>query len=79
MLDEKQLMLKFLKLNFPTYRIKDNQRFKRAIVLDDGPYFLSNEGTSKEIYFKLMEILELVFNFKKTIIADVLKTFLNLK
>ena len=76
---EKELMFKFLKRNYPTSRIKDNMRFKRGIVLDDGIYYLSNKEMANTLYFKMLSILELVFCTEKSINEDVLKTFLHLK
>lgn len=76
---EKDLILKFLEKNFPTYRLKHKMRFKRAIVLDDSTYLLGDKESTKTLYFKLLDILMTVFFFEKTITENTLKTFLNLR
>lgn len=76
---DKELILKFLTKNYPVYRIKHNVYFKRAIILDDNTYFLSDEKSLKTLYFKLLDILKIVFSTNKKINEDVLKIFLHLK
>lgn len=77
---EKELMLKFLNRNYPVHRIKDNRRFKRTIILEDGGYYiLSDKKNTKELYNKLIEVLKTVFSSTEETNKDVLKKFLNLK
>ena len=60
---DKKLMLKFLERNYPVSRIKDKQRFKRAIVIDnDTIYYLSDQTSHKQLKFSLVEILQKIFN-----------------
>jgi len=76
---ETELILRFLSRNYPTYRLKHNMRFKRTIVLEDGQYFLSDKEASKALYFKLLDILKIVFSFEKPTTESALKTFLHLR
>lgn len=79
-LDEKKLMLKFLQKNFPVYRLKHNMRFKRTIVLESNETFLlSDKSSIKDLYYKLSDILTLVFNSDKNVNKIVLESFLNIK
>lgn len=77
---ETELMLKFLRKNYPVYRLKHNMRFKRTIVLETGETFiLSDKNSTKELFYKLSDILTTVFNSDKNINESVLESFLNLK
>lgn len=77
---EKELMLKFLNRNYPVHRIKNNMRFKRTIILENGEsYILSDKKNTKELYNRLIEILKTVFSTTEEVNKDVLKNFLNLK
>jgi hypothetical protein len=79
-LQEQELMIKFLKKNFPVYRLKHDMRFKRTIVLETGEsYLLSNKDSVNDLYFKLSDILKTVFNTDKNTNKSVLDIFLNLK
>ena len=82
------LMMKFLVMNYPVYRIRDKSingtkgrnQFKRTIVLENGQnYLLSDKGHIKILYTKLFENLDIIFNEEKTVIETVLKNFLHLK
>lgn len=74
---DKKLMLKFLERNYPKSRIKDNQRFKRAIILDNGVvYYLSDKNSYKQLKYGLAEILAKIFNCNDVIIYSVLDYFL---
>jgi hypothetical protein len=77
---EKELMLKFLNRNYPVHRIKNNSRFKRTIVMENGEsYILSDKKSTKELYTKLIDVLKTVFSSTEETNKDVLKNFLNLK
>ena len=58
MLDKEynDLIVKFLQRNYPVSRIKVNSRFKRAIVLDDGAYLLSDGESARPLKTKLIQI-----------------------
>lgn len=73
-------MEKFLKLNYPVRRLKHNKRFKRSILLDNRQLFLlSDKEMTKDLYFKLLDILKLIFRPDELTSRDVLKDFLHLK
>ena len=56
------MMIKFLERNYPVKRIKVKDRFKRAIVLDDGSsYVLSDDSQILLLKYELMELLFLIF------------------
>lgn len=77
---DKKIMLRFLERNYPVSRIKDKQRFKRAILLDDGvAYCLSNQLTNKQLKFSLVETLKKIFDCDETIIYAVVDNFLPIK
>jgi hypothetical protein len=79
-IDEKELMLKFLKKNFPVYRLKHNMRFKRTILLENGEsYILSDKNSLNDLFYKLSDILSTVFNSDKDTNKLVLESFLNIK
>ena len=82
------LMMKYLVLNYPVYRIRDKSilgvksrnQFKRTIVLENGDtYLLSNKLHVKILYSNLFKNLDIVFCEDKTLIEIVLKSFLHLK
>ncbi len=56
------LIVKFLQKNYPVSRIKVNSRFKRAIVLDDGAYLLSDGESARPLKTKLIQTLKTVFD-----------------
>jgi hypothetical protein len=73
------MMMYFLKRNYPVIRMKDNQRFKRAIILDNGStYFLSDEHSHIQLRNQLIQILKTVFYCDEKSSRTVLKDFLNL-
>ena len=76
---EKILIDKFLERNYPVRRVKNNMRFKRAISEGNVNYFLSDKNHSKQLYYKLLDILKLVFNTPDSINKDILKTFLQIR
>ena len=79
-IQEKQLMEKFLDLNYPVRRVKHNKRFKRTIILDARKcYQLGDKTTAKELYFNLLDVLKVVFSPNESISQDVLRNFLHLK
>ena len=69
--------MKFLETNYPVSRIKDNMRFKRAIILETGTYFLSDEHSHIQLRLQLNQILKTVFYCDEKSSRTVLKQFLN--
>jgi len=73
------MMINFLKRNYPVIRVKDKNRFKRAIVLDNGSTcFLSNEISHINLKNQLIHVLKTVFHCDENTSITVLKEFLNL-
>jgi hypothetical protein len=73
------MMMRFLERNYPVSRVKDNMRFKRAIILDNGTsYFLSDEHSHIQLRLQLNQILKTVFYCDENTSRTVLKEFLNL-
>lgn len=71
--------MKFLERNYPVSRIKDNMRFKRAIILDNGVSYLLGDATSHiQLRLQLNQILKTVFYCDENTSRTVLKKFLNL-
>lgn len=74
---DKKLMLKFLELNYPVSRIKDNKKFKRAIIIDNGTiYYLNNTNNQKQLKIYIKEILKLIFCLDESTINSVLDIYL---
>ena len=71
--------MKFLERNYPVSRIKDNMRFKRAIILDNGISYLLGDATAHiQLRLQLNQILKTVFYCDENTSRTVLKKFLNL-
>ena len=76
---DKKLMIKFLERSYPVSRIKLNHHFKRAIVLDNGSFFLLNDSNHiDKLKFNLIDILKKVFNCDEPTSRAVLDNFLRL-
>jgi len=75
---ERYLITKFLERNYPVSRVKENMRFKRAIVLDDGIYFLNDKNNLNSLIYRFEQILKIVFCFDENLSRTVLKEFLNI-
>ncbi len=80
MLDDefKNKMLSFLERNYSVRRVKFDLRFKRAILLDDGVYYvLSDYLQVFSLKNKFNEILYTVFNSDEESNKFVITKFLN--
>ena len=67
------LISKFLTNNYPIMRIKDNMRFKRAIILDNGKvFFLSDPYAYQQVKTQLTQILVTIFECEVSTIAPIL-------
>lgn len=83
---DKRLVFKFLEMNYPVSKIKIidknpiiNNRFKRAIVFEDGIYMLGDENQRIKLKFKLNDVIIKVFDCNSSISLSVLDIFLRLK
>lgn len=80
MLEEKDLMLRFLQRNYPTQRLKHNMRFKRTIILNDGQFYhLSGRENQTRLFYGLLDILRIVFCPDENLSRNVVKEFLHIK
>jgi hypothetical protein len=76
---EHNLMFKFLKRNYPIHRLKSNERFKRAIILDNGSiYFLSDEKSHINLKNELIKIIKIVFFCLDENAKKIVKSYTNL-
>lgn len=80
---DKQMMLKFLQRNYPVARFKQNMRFKRGILLDNGGiYFLNktdiNTSNQPPIIQLLSQIIIKVFSCNELMARTIVKEFLKL-
>jgi hypothetical protein len=75
---ERYLITKFLERNYPVSRVKENMRFKRAIILDDGVYFLNDKNNLNSLIYRFEQILKIVFCFDENLSRTILKEFLNI-
>lgn len=60
--DFDKLIIDYIQKTYKIARIKQNQRFRRAIILDDGQiYHLKDSDSTKKLKFKLGDYIELIF------------------
>ena len=60
------IIIDYIRTTYKVTRIKSNNRFRRAMILDDGcVYFLKDEPESKKIKFKIADYLKLIFSLDK--------------
>jgi hypothetical protein len=71
----KCLIFKFLRMYYPIDRVKINGKFKRAIIVGDKVYSISNEKNSflTEIILKISNSFNISENDSKYIIFDYFK------
>jgi hypothetical protein len=79
MITEKDLELvsKYLKSNYSINRVKDKDRFKRAIVSDKGIYFISDKNNKAIVKKEIFKTLDIIFGFDQEINAKLVKGHLN--
>ena len=76
----KDLMIKFLTLNYPVKRLKRGRHFNRGIIMDNGEsYFLSDKSQSIPLYSGLVNMLMLVFGCGESESREAVASFLNIK
>jgi hypothetical protein len=77
--NETNMMIKFIERKYPVSRIKDNMRFKRAIILDnDTHYFLGNENSHNQIILHLCQTLKIIFYCEEKKCIEIIKKYLNI-
>jgi hypothetical protein len=73
------MALNFLKKNYPVMRMKDKDRFKRAIVTDGGfIFYLNDKKVYKQLKVHLNYSLKIVFDMNYETAENVLNEFFGL-
>jgi hypothetical protein len=80
MIDEQheKLIISFLIKNYPVVRVKEKNRFKRAILLDNGYYFLSDNNSALPLKKKLIDVLKIVFDCDSVYANNIISKSLNI-
>ena len=73
-----ELMLMFLKQNYPIKRLKDGKHFKRGVIIDSTNVFLSPKSELHKLGIQLTYILDDMFSFSKLEINMVVLKYLNI-
>lgn len=77
---DKKMIINFLERNYPISRIKINQRFRRAIVIDSGPIFILGEKNNYELFKQtLMKILSDIFYIDVIYLKPIVDSFISNK
>jgi hypothetical protein len=71
------LVKKFITDYYPVKRVKINARFKRAIIIENKPYFLNGVEKNK-IKHELIDVLKLVFSCDNVFALKMIGKTLNL-
>jgi hypothetical protein len=74
----KKIIIKFLNIAFPIARIKHKNHFKRAIVINETPYFINNNQQLMSARLQLIRIIKNVFDCPDEITSSVLSDFLRI-
>lgn len=75
---DKKLILKFLNRAYPIARIKNKNHFKRAIIINETPYFVNNNPQLMSARLQLIRIIKNVFDCPDEMISSVLGDFLRI-
>lgn len=76
---DKEMVIKYLKRHYPISRVKIDNKFKRAIVLNNGEtYQLNNKANHNNLKTNLIKTLNLVFSFDEAFCRNILNNFLPL-
>jgi hypothetical protein len=76
---DKDMSLNFLKTNYPVVRMKEKDRFKRAIVTDGGfVFYLNDKNVYKKIKVHLNYSLKIVFDMEYQTAENLLDEYFGL-
>ncbi len=81
MFDEeyKNMIVTFLQRNYPIARVKHENRFRRAIVLDGHePYFLANTSSMLPIKVNLANTLKIIFDCDRAMAEELISKALSI-
>lgn len=74
---DKKMIVNFMERNYPVSRIKINQRFRRAILLDNGIVFILGERQNYQNFkTSLINILSDIFNVDNSELTPLVDDFL---
>lgn len=73
-------MITLLEREYPVQRIKHKQKFKRGIrIQKDEVYFISDVRHFEKVSYRLLEVLDNIFNYNVPKMKDVIIQHLNMK
>lgn len=73
----KRLVKKYMERNYQVTRIKLNNRFKRAIVLENNtPFFLSDKNSIQHLKSVMLNNLSLIFYLEPQFLSKIVDEFL---
>lgn len=74
-----QLIQFYLSKNYPVQRIKNNGKFKRCVVFDNGKmYLLSNQNDKLSLKKEMISDLIIVFGFNNLVSSNVISQYLKI-
>jgi hypothetical protein len=77
---DKKMISDFMERHYPVSRIKVNQRFRRAILLDNGAVFILGEKENHQSFkTSLINILSEIFYIDNSILTPLVDGFLSSK
>ena len=76
---EKNMIYKYLSRCYPTHRIKDGNRFKKAIFINGDKYLLRDKHNTEMLFIKLSDIIITVFDHPAKNTKKIVTDFLNIK
>jgi hypothetical protein len=75
---DKRLVIKYMERNCQVTRVKINNRFKRAIVLENNlPFFLSDKNSIQHLKSVIIQNLALIFYLEPKSLSKIVDEFLS--
>jgi hypothetical protein len=75
---DKRLVIKYMERNYQVTRVKINNRFKRAIVLENNlPFFLSDKNSIQHLKSVIIQNLALIFYLEPKSLSKIVDEFLS--
>jgi hypothetical protein len=76
---DKEMVIKYLQRHYPVRRVRINNKFKRAILLNNGEaHQLNNKANYDFLKTYLIKTLILVFSFDEAFCRNIVNNFLPL-
>jgi hypothetical protein len=74
---DKRLVIKYMERNYQVTRVKINNRFKRAIVLENNtPFFLSDKNSVQHLKSVIHQNLSIIFYLEPKFLSKIVDEFL---